>query len=186
MAQVAELEELTSSRSAGTPFVGIGKMLALDRRHGLHVGLALAFVLLGACGKKEQPPAAPAQTKAQPAVPPAQQAKVYAVGTDASYPPFESLDERGEIVGFDVEVVQAIAKNVGIEVVFVNTPWAALPGALRQDDRDLVASAMTITAERLKALDFSDAYFDARQLIVVKVGRKVAGLADLQIGRAHV
>jgi polar amino acid transport system substrate-binding protein len=92
----------------------------------------------------------------------------------------ESQNEKGEIVGFDIEVVQALAKKAGIEVKFVNTPWEGIFNALGQGDRDMVVSAVTITEERKATMDFSDPYFDAQQLIAVKETRKVAKLADLK------
>lgn len=146
------------------------------RRFLQFAGAAAAALLLAACGKQEPPPvAAPAAATPAPAP-----ARVYAVGTDAAYAPFESQNEKGEIVGFDIEVVQAVAAKAGIEVKFVNTPWEGIFNALGQGDRDLVASAVTITDERKGTMDFTDPYFDAQQLIAVKEGSKVARFADLR------
>ena len=114
--------------------------------------------MLAACGKKDAPPAA-APVASSPAPAPA---KVYVVGTDAAYAPFESQNEKGEIVGFDIEVVQAAAKKAGVELKFVNTPWEGIFNALGQGDRDMIVSAVTITEERKATMDFSDPYFDAR------------------------
>jgi len=139
-------------------------------------GLSAATLFLAACGKQEAPPA-PAPVASAPAPAPA---KVYVVGTDAAYAPFESQNEKGEIVGFDIEVVQAVAKKAGFEVKFVNTPWEGIFNALGQGDRDMVVSAVTITPERQQTMDFSAPYFDAQQLIAVKDGSKVAKFADLK------
>jgi polar amino acid transport system substrate-binding protein len=137
--------------------------------------LAAGFVL-AACGKKEEAPApAPAPVASAPAP-----AKVYVVGTDAAYAPFESQNEKGEIVGFDIDVVKAVAAKAVIEVKFVNTPWEGIFNALGQGDRDLVVSAVTITEERKGTMDFTDPYFDAQQLIAVKENSKVAKFADLK------
>ncbi len=135
-------------------------------------------LLLAACGKKETPPAAAAPAAAPPPAPAA--AKVYVVGTDAAYAPFESQNEKGEIVGFDIDVMKAVAAKGGFEVKFVNTPWEGIFNALGQGDRDLVVSAVTITDERKQTMDFSDPYFDAQQLIAVKDSSKVTGFADLK------
>jgi polar amino acid transport system substrate-binding protein len=139
-------------------------------------GLTAASLMLAACGKKEAPPA-PAPVASAPAAAPA---KVYVVGTDAAYAPFESQNEKGEIVGFDIEVVQAIAKKAGFEVKFVNTPWEGIFNTLQQGDRDMVVSAVTITDERKQTMDFSAPYFDAQQLIAVRQDSKVAKFADLK------
>ncbi len=141
-------------------------------------GLTAATLLFAACGKKDAPPA-PAPVASAAAAAPAP-AKVYVVGTDAAYAPFESQNEKGEIVGFDVEVVQAAAKKAGVEIKFVNTPWEGIFNALGQGDRDMVVSAVTITEERKGTMDFSDPYFDAQQLIAVKQGSKIAKFADLK------
>ncbi|MEO7244586.1 MAG: basic amino acid ABC transporter substrate-binding protein, partial [Rubrivivax sp.] len=86
----------------------------------------------------------------------------------------------GEIVGFDIEVVQAVAARGGFQVKFVNTPWEGIFNALGQGDRDLLVSAITITDERRQSVDFSQPYFDAAQLIAVRHASKVARFADLK------
>ncbi|MBT9490732.1 MAG: basic amino acid ABC transporter substrate-binding protein [Rubrivivax sp.] len=149
----------------------------MNKRRFLNTsGLLLAGVLLAACGKKEEPPA-PAPVASAPAPAPV---KVYVVGTDAAYAPFESQNEKGEIVGFDIDVVTAVAAKAGIQVKFVNTPWEGIFNALGQGDRDLVVSAVTITEERKGTMDFSDPYFDAAQLIAVKETSKVSKFGDLK------
>ena len=141
-------------------------------------GLFAAGLLLAACGKKEPPPA-PTPAAAAPAAAPAP-AKVYVVGTDAAYAPFESQNAKGEIVGLTIDVVNAAAKKAGIEVKFVNTPWEGIFNALAQGDRDMIASSVTITDERKQTMDFTDPYFDAVQLIAVKGDSKIASFADLK------
>lgn len=153
-------------------------MTALSTRRFLQLaGITAAGLLLAACGKKEETPPPPAPVASAPAPAPV---KVYTVGTDAAYAPFESQNEKGEIVGFDIEVVKAIAAKAGFEVKFVNTPWEGIFNALGQGDRDMVVSAVTITEERKQTMDFSDPYFDAAQLIAVKEDSKVAKFADLK------
>ncbi|MDP3084613.1 MAG: basic amino acid ABC transporter substrate-binding protein [Rubrivivax sp.] len=152
-------------------------MSSITTRRFLQVAaVSVASLVLAACGKKEEAPAA-APVAAAPAPAPM---KVYTVGTDAAYAPFESQNEKAEIVGFDIEVVQAIAAKAGFEVKFVNTPWEGIFNALAQGDRDLLVSAVTITDERKQSMDFSDPYFDAAQLIAVKDGSKIARFADLK------
>jgi polar amino acid transport system substrate-binding protein len=151
-------------------------MMFTTRRFLQTASLLAAGLVLAACGKKEEAPApAPAPVASAPAP-----AKVYVVGTDAAYAPFESQNEKGEIVGFDIDVVTAVAAKAGIEVKFVNTPWEGIFNALGQGDRDLVVSAVTITEERKGTMDFTDPYFDAQQLIAVKENSKVAKFADLK------
>ncbi len=146
------------------------------RRFLKTAGFVTAALVLAACGKKEEA-AAPAASAAVAPPPPA---KVYVVGTDAAYAPFESQNEKGEIVGFDIDVVRAAAAKAGIEVKFVNTPWEGIFNNLAQGDRDLLVSAVTITDERKQTMDFSTPYFDAIQLIAVKENSKVAKFDDLK------
>jgi len=149
-------------------------MSTITTRHFLKTStVLLAGLVLAACGKQE--PAAPAA--GAPATAPA--ARVYVVGTDAAYAPFESQNEKGEIVGFDIDVVKAAAQKAGIEVKFLNTPWEGIFNSVAQGDRDLLISAITITPERRQTLDFSEPYFDAKQLIAVKNDSKIAKFTDL-------
>jgi len=152
-------------------------MSTLSTRRFLQTaGVLIAGLVLAACGKQEPTPTATAPAPASAPAP----AKVYVVGTDAAYAPFESQNDKGEIVGFDTDVVRAVAKKAGIEVKFVNTPWEGIFNALNQGDRDLIVSAVTITPERKQTMDFSQPYFDAQQLIAVREKSKVAKFGDLK------
>jgi len=156
-------------------------MTTLNTRRFLQTaGLAVAGLLLAACSKQEPTAAAPAASAPPVAASAPAPAKVYAVGTDAAYAPFESQNEKGEIVGFDIEVVSAIAKKAGIEVKFTNTPWEGIFNTLAQGDRDLLVSAITITDERKQTMDFAGPYFDAQQLIAVKKTSKISKFDDLK------
>ena len=139
-----------------------------------------AGVFLAACSKTEPPAPTVVVTPAPAASAPAPAARVYVVGTDAAYAPFESQNEKGEIVGFDIDVVKAVAAKAGMEVKFVNTPWEGIFNALNQGDRDLLVSAVTITDERKQTMDFSIPYFDAQQLIAVPSSSKIKKFDDLK------
>jgi len=147
-------------------------------------GLFAAGLLLAACGKKDAPPAPAAAAPAAASAP--APAKAVVVGTDAAYAPFESQNEKGEIVGFTIDVVNAAAAKAGIQVKFVNTPWEGIFNALGQGDRDMVASSVTITDERKQTMDFSNPYFDAVQLIAVKQNSKIAKFDDLKKAKVGV
>ena len=140
---------------------------------------AFAALALAGCGKQEP-------TTAATATPAPAAARVLVVGTDAAYTPFESQNEKGEIVGFDIEVVKAIAAKAGFEVKFVNTPWEGIFNALDQGDRDLLVSAITITGERRQTMDFSKPYFEARQLIAVRRDAQVTSFEDIKAMKVGV
>lgn len=148
--------------------------ISISRRFALLVMASAA--MLAACGKKEVAPVAPTPVATAAPTP----TKVYVVGTDAAYAPFESVVASGEIEGFDIEVVKAVAAKAGIEVKFVNTPWDGIFRALDTGERDMVVSAVTITDERKQTMDFSDSYFNATQLIAVKDNSKVTKFDDLK------
>ncbi|WP_410500207.1 basic amino acid ABC transporter substrate-binding protein [Chitinibacter sp. S2-10] len=111
---------------------------------------------------------------------PAHAAKTYQVGTDAAYAPFESQNEKKEIVGFDIDILKAVAAKTGLQVKFINTPWEGIFASLNNGDRDIIISAVTITPERKQSMDFSEPYFEAKQLIAVGQNSKVVKLADLK------
>ena len=95
---------------------------------------------------------------------------VLKVGTSADFPPFEFQDEKtGEYLGFDIDLINAIGEAVAMDVEIVNTAWDGLIPGLLTGNFDCIISAMTITEDRLKAVDFSDPYFSASQVIVTKL-----------------
>jgi polar amino acid transport system substrate-binding protein len=90
------------------------------------------------------------------------------VATDATWFPFEYVDaETGEIVGFDIDVMNAIAERANLDIEFVNVGWDPLLAGMAQGTYDCAISSITITAERAQAMLFSDPYFTAGQIVVV-------------------
>ena len=91
------------------------------------------------------------------------------VGTDPTFPPFEFRNPTsGAITGFDVELIEAIGKKSGHSIEWVPLPFDGLIPALQSRSVDAAVSAMTITSERARAVDFSRPYFKAGQAIVVR------------------
>lgn len=147
------------------------------------IAVAFSAIALVACGKKEAPPApvaAPVTAPTPAATPAPAPAKVYTVGTDAAYAPFEKMSATNEVEGLTVDLLKAAAAKGGFEVKFVNTPWEGIFKTLDSGERDIVASSVTITDERKQSMDFSKPYFDAVQLIAVKDDSKVANFDDLK------
>ncbi|MBO8173159.1 MAG: basic amino acid ABC transporter substrate-binding protein [Bacillaceae bacterium] len=102
------------------------------------------------------------------------------VGTDAAYAPFEYVDTNGNIVGFDIEVMNAIAEAANLEVEYKNTAWDGIFLTVQNGERDALISAITITEERAKKMDFSEPYFEATQLIAVPKDSDVTKFEDLK------
>ncbi len=95
--------------------------------------------------------------------------KVLKVGAEATFPPFEFQDEKNkEYAGFDVDIMKAIGKQMGQEVQIVNIGFDGLIPALEGSQIDVIASAMTITDERSKKVNFSKPYYKSGLSIVVK------------------
>ncbi len=97
-----------------------------------------------------------------------QSKKALNVGTDATYEPFESIDESGNYVGFDMELIKMVADEMKMELKLQNINWDGIIPGLINGNYDCLISAMTITEERQKQISFSDPYFSIKQVIVVK------------------
>ena len=92
------------------------------------------------------------------------------VATDATWPPFESINEQTlEIEGFDIDLMNAIAERAGLEIEFINVAWDPLLAGMAQGQYDAAISAMTITEERREQFLFSDPYFEAGQIVTVSI-----------------
>jgi polar amino acid transport system substrate-binding protein len=102
------------------------------------------------------------------------------IATDATYPPFEFVDAKGQISGVDIEVGREIGKALGREVQFRNINFDGLITALRTGSVDLVLSSMTATPERRQSIDFSEPYVKTGLAILVAKDSTVQSAADLK------
>jgi len=92
------------------------------------------------------------------------------MGTEATFPPFEFRNEKNEVVGFDIDIGRKIAEALGVELKIIDMPFDSLIPSLVTKKIDMAIAAMTITEERKKSVSFSDSYFRAGQVIVVRKG----------------
>lgn len=122
----------------------------------------LMMVLLTACGAKEE------------------DKKILYVGTNAEYKPYEYL-ENGEIVGFDIDLMEEIGASLGYEIKWTNMSFDGLVPALQTGKVDMVIAGMTPTEDRKKAVDFTEIYYSTKQAILVNkdAGKEIASQADL-------
>jgi len=116
------------------------------------------------------------------------------VASDATWPPMEFVDENKNVVGFDIDLVNEVAKAAGFTVEIKNTAWDGIFAGLAAGNYQAIASSVTITEERKATMDFSEPYVNAGQILVVRkettgvttladlVGKKVGG----QIGTTGV
>ena len=107
------------------------------------------------------------------------QAQELVVGSSATYRPFAYESPTKEIVGYDVDIIKAVAQKAGLKIKIVNTPWTGIFAALNNGDVDLVISGVTINDKRKQSYDFTAHYFEARQLIAVPQSSNVKSLQDL-------
>lgn len=102
------------------------------------------------------------------------------VGTEATFPPFEMTNERGEIVGFDVDLMTAIAADQGFTLEWRNMEFDSLIAALQAGNIDLAVSGLSITEARRQQVAFSDPYIEAGLVIAVAAGNtSIKGVDDL-------
>ncbi|MFK2826163.1 basic amino acid ABC transporter substrate-binding protein [Bacillus sp. B190/17] len=101
------------------------------------------------------------------------------VGTDAHYPPFESI-ENGKIVGFDADLLVELAKETGYDYEFVNLGWEPLFLEIKDGISDFGLSAITISEDRKQTYDFSVPYFLSTNKILVPEGSDIKSIADLK------
>lgn len=105
--------------------------------------------------------------------------KTLRVVTDAAYAPFEYMD-KGEIVGFDIDFVKAVAEEAGVSVEIENVGWDPVFAELQSKSADLGVSAITINDDRKKTYDFSVPYFLSTQKILVPENSDIASAEDLK------
>ena len=110
------------------------------------------------------------------------------VGTDATYPPFESKDvQTGKIVGFDIDLMDAVCEKLGVKCEYIVVPFDGIISGLNNNKYDAVISAFTITPEREKIIDFSQPYYLASQSIAVRLDHQdINSLDDLKGKRIGV
>lgn len=139
----------------------------------LAVGAILgAALLLGGCASQKQ--TAGTDTAGG-------NAKVWLVGTDALYPPFGFKDDKtGDLVGFDVDIINAIAKEEGYTTKIQNLNFDGLIPAMQTGSLDIAISDMTITEERGKTVAFTAPYYKAGTgLVVGKDNTTIHSFKDL-------
>jgi polar amino acid transport system substrate-binding protein len=148
--------------------------------------VCLAVAVVGLAGCSTPTPATP-EKPATPAKPAVDLKLVTAgqltAGSDTTFPPFESMN--GNVAeGFDVDLLTAIAKEMGVnKVVFSSEIFDSLIPTLKAGGKfDVIASGMTIKADRQLEINFTDPYFDSNQSVAMKTGGVYNAPADVQSG----
>jgi polar amino acid transport system substrate-binding protein len=100
------------------------------------------------------------------------------VGTDTPFPPFE-IGQPPDITGYDIEVMNGIAENLGLEVTYQDTSFDTIFRDVANGQFDTAAAASTITPERQQKVNFTDPYYEAQQALLVPEDSDIASVADL-------
>ena len=152
----------------------------------LTICLMMSAVLLAACGQKQgsENAGASSNTSASNTSTPASESpstepstsKTLVVGLSADYPPYEfhmkSADGQDQIVGFDVDIANEIAKDMNAKLELKDMQFSSLLNELASGRVDLVLSALSPTKERAEQVDLSKVYYKAQQAVVVPAGDK--------------
>ena len=161
--------------------------IAESKRKLFMKNLLLSLSLIGAatligCGKTETPaaPAAPAAAPAAAAPTPPAELPELKVAIDPTYEPFTFKTADGKPTGFDVDIAEALCKEVKRKCVYVEQVWDSMIPGLQAKKYDAIISSMSITEERLQAVDFTDKYYNTPSRIVVKTGTAFTDLASLK------
>lgn len=111
----------------------------------------------------------------------AEQLKI-TVFTDATWPPMEMVDKNKNIVGFEIDLFNAIAKEAGFKVEYKNTAWDGIFAAMKGNryPNACALSSITITEERKKTYDFSDPYINVNQVLIVPKTQNVKTMNDMK------
>ncbi len=116
------------------------------------------------------------------------QAGKLVMSTNATFPPYERLDDSGKVVGIDVDIAAAIAEKLGLELQVDDMGFDAALLAVQQGKSDIAMAGISITEDRLAVMDFSDSYATGIQVIIVKEGSDITldTLGEQKIGTQRI
>lgn len=101
------------------------------------------------------------------------------MSTNAAFPPYESTDDNGNYVGIDIEIAQAIADKLGLELVIDNMEFTAALEAAQKGKADMVMAGVTVDEDRKMVMEFSDSYAKGVQVVIVPENSKIEKIEDL-------
>ncbi len=101
------------------------------------------------------------------------------IGTCPDYPPFESIDDQGKTIGFDIDLGKAVAKELGVTAKFMKMSFDTIITSVKNGQIDLGMSGFSITEERKQSIAFSNPYYSSSQVIMVLKDSDIASKEDL-------
>ncbi len=136
--------------------------------------IILSFILFTACGQEEAPPEKNRENL------------TIHFGTEGAYPPFNYIDQSGELQGFDIEIARAICKKLAAECTYTAQSWDGLIPALMAKKYDAIVASISITEDRKRSVLFSDKYYNTPIRFVTRKDKTLIiskeGLAGKKIG----
>ena len=151
-------------------------MKSVKKVLSLVLALSIAVFCLAGCGNKEE--AKGTDTKDET------KASVLKIGTNAEFPPFEFVDAANgvidEFAGIDLEIAKEIAAKADMQPEINNMDFDGLLIALSNGQVDMVIAGMTVTEERAQAVDFSEPYYTATQVMIVPNDSDIQSAKDLE------
>ncbi|MFZ3579028.1 transporter substrate-binding domain-containing protein [Virgibacillus sp. DJP39] len=137
--------------------------------------LIMISVLLAACGNTDKSAAGDSENTGNK-----KEEKVLEMATSADFAPFESRNPSGDIVGFDIDLANYIASELGYELKITDMKFDGLVGALQNDRVDMVLAGMSATEKRDKNVDFSTPYNHSGEMFVTLKGSDIKTVEDLK------
>lgn len=99
--------------------------------------------------------------------------QVIKIGTEGAYKPFNYLDQKGQLLGFDIDITRALCQEMKAKCEFVTQDWDGIIPGLMLKKYDMIVASMSITDERKAKVDFSDPYYTTPAKFMVKKGVKL-------------
>ncbi|AWW26209.1 transporter substrate-binding domain-containing protein [Acetobacterium sp. KB-1] len=103
-----------------------------------------------------------------------------------AYPPFNYIDENGELAGFDIEIAHALAEKMGVTAKPITVEWDGIIGGLTGNRFDMIIGSMAVTEDRLKEVSFSDPYYYDGAQFFAKAGSGLNSITELENGKVGV
>jgi len=145
--------------------------------------LSIALVITGCGTKKDTKVEEPQEETKDSSWERVEKEGKIVAGLDDNYPPMGYRDDKGNLIGFDIDMGKEISKRLGVEIVWQPTAWDGVVASLKAKKFDVIISGMTVTEERKKEVNFAGPYIFAAQAVCVKAGNDTIKTNDDLAGK---